>query len=134
MAEGFLTIEPDCAQWPRLLADSPGGQWQGRDAADWRHEMRRELGLVTERPIVATGHQTLLWHPGILAKYLLVEAMAAGRPELATANLIVDQHTRAFGQFEVPVRRADGQLAAATVRLAEQPDDVPMGRLPPLTP
>ena len=71
--------------------------------AAWRMKTRRELGLDTSRPIIATGHQTLLWHPGILVKYLAADAVARAE-DFATANLIVDQHADAADGGELFLR------------------------------
>lgn len=123
-----LTIEPKCAQWAALLAHQADAQWQGEGLSTWRRRTRSELGLAVDRPIIATGHQTLLWHPGILVKYLLVNAIAANLDEVATANLVVDQHVGAFGDFEVPLRPAGGSLVVQSLSLTPHRDDVPMGR------
>jgi hypothetical protein len=118
-----------------LLDRRPGGRIFGRSQSEWRMESRRELGLSIERPIIATGHQTLLWHPGILAKYLVVDAMTKSH-DLGTANLIVDQHAEGFGDFEIPIRRADGSLASRRIELCRPRPrkDVPMGRHESFTP
>jgi hypothetical protein len=122
-----LSLDPDGSSWSDLLADVPVGSLAGSSLEQWRRRTRDELGLAVDRPLVATGHQTLLWHPGILVKYLAVQAMATGPDDIATANLIVDQHTSAFGAFDVPVRRDDGELAVRTIALTEANDGVPMG-------
>ncbi|MCH8343499.1 MAG: hypothetical protein IH983_05890 [Planctomycetes bacterium] len=129
-----LSIEPNCARCRDLLASEPSGHWHGRSLQEWRRTTRGELGLAADRPIVATGHQTMLWHPGILAKYLMVEALAAGGDRLGTANLIVDQHTQAFDRFDVPLRRTDGSLAVHTITLTPRREEVPMGRHPAFAP
>ena len=122
-----LSFEPGGIRWARLLAERPVGSLAGTPLEQWRRRTRDELGLAADRPVVATGHQTLLWHPGILVKYLAVEAMAAGSGDIATASLIVDQHTSAFGTFDVPVRDAGGALAVRSITLTETRDGVPMG-------
>ena len=136
-----LFIEPQCPQWSALLSRASqhdGGAIAGKTLAEWKAITRRELGLAVDRPIIATGHQTLLWHPGILAKYLAVDAFARrfkvnGR-EPATANLIVDQHADGFGTFEIPVRRADGSLDIKRVELTPSRPGVPMGMHEPFDP
>ncbi len=105
----------------------------GQTLDDWRSRARRELGLDSERPIIATGHQTLLWHPGILAKFLVVEAFAS-RHDLGRANLIVDQHAEGFGRFDIPIRRFDGALGVRRIELCRPRKDVPMARHEPFTP
>ena len=135
MSEGLeLTIGPRDPAGADLLAARPAGRWRGWEQEKWRQKTRQELGLPTNRPVVATGHQTLLWHPGILAKYLVVAAFAAEAEGPATANLVVDQHTGVFGEFDVPVRGADGALSARTLTLTRPRRDVPMGRHPPFEP
>ncbi|MHC5022686.1 MAG: hypothetical protein ACYTGG_02075 [Planctomycetota bacterium] len=128
-----LTIQPECGQWPRRLGAEPTGRLLDRPLASWREKTRLELGLRHDRPVIATGHQTLLWHPGILAKYLVVDAFADARG-LGRANLIVDQHAGDFGSFEVPVRRPDGALGTRTVTLTTPRAEVPMGLHEPFTP
>ncbi len=101
----------------------------------WVADTRRCLGLPTDRPVIATGHQTLLWHPGILAKYLLVAELAGDRGRYAAANLIVDQHTDHFADFEIPVRRdVDGALRLETITLTTPLPEVPMCRHPAFVP
>ena len=129
-----LSFEPGGTRWARLLADAPDGSLAGTPLEQWRRRTRDELGLAVDRLLVATGHQTLLWHPGILVKYLAVEAMASGSGDIATVNLIVDQHTSAFGSFDVPVRDAGGGLAVRTITMTEARDGVPMGWHPAFKP
>ncbi len=118
--------EPPCAAWPAVLDAPPDGEIFGHRQSAWRERTRRELGLDPTRPIVATGHQALLWHPGILAKYMLVDAYARLN-DVATANLIVDQHVGSFGRIDAPIRREDGTLAVQAVDLLDARPDVPMG-------
>ncbi|MHC5114768.1 MAG: hypothetical protein ACYTGP_10105 [Planctomycetota bacterium] len=120
-----LTIEPRCRAWGECLREEAAGTLFGHALATWREKTRHELGLDTTRPIIATGHQTLLWHPGILVKYLAADAVARAEG-FATANLIVDQHAGGFGDYEVPVRRRDGALAVRRVELTRPRPEVPM--------
>ncbi|MHC4274482.1 MAG: hypothetical protein ACYSUR_12560 [Planctomycetota bacterium] len=129
-----LRVEPECGRWQALLAAPPAGRLLGATLAEWRQRTRAELGLPVDRPLVATGHQTLLWHPGILAKYLAVNAFAGDRQACGVANLIVDQHTGNFGSFDVPVRRDDGALGARTLQLTAARAGVPMVDHPAFAP
>lgn len=127
-----ITIEPD----PRSLGElarPPAGELDSVPMSSWRSSARAELGLEAG-PVVATGHQTLLWHPGILVKYLLVEALRSGGGPFGAANLVVDQHTGDFDRYEVPVLRADEGLSVAAVALTEHRPEVPMGALPAFDP
>jgi hypothetical protein len=130
-----LLLEPPISEWSALAvaARRRDARVLGRPLRDWRVEARAQLGLDRERPVIATGHQTLLWHPGILAKYLAVGAVAAAEP-IATANLIVDQHADGFGAFEVPVRDHDGALAARRIEFTRSRPGVPMALHEPFTP
>jgi hypothetical protein len=129
-----LRVEPECGHWSDLLAQLPAGRMLGADLAEWRWRTRAELGLAADRPVVATGHQTLLWHPGILAKYFAVNAFAGDRSRHEVANLIVDQHTGDFGRFDAPIRRDDGTLAVRTLTLTAARPGVPMVDHPAFTP
>ena len=75
----------------------------------------------------------MLWHPGILAKYLVTDAVADSLG-VATANLVVDQHVGEFGDIAVPVLDDDGRLAERTYQLTDARPDVPMGLHPPFGP
>jgi hypothetical protein len=134
-AEPNVFVDPPCRVWPALLDQRPTGELFGKSLADWRSQCRAELKLDVNRPIIATGHQTLLWHPGILAKYLVVDAVAK-KHALATANLIVDQHAEGFGDFEIPIRRDDGSLSVRRIELCRPKPrkEVPMGRHESFTP
>lgn len=128
-----LTIRPDCPKIAALPDRGAAGSLDGHDVGTWKRKTRCELGLAEDGPVIATGHQSLLWHPGILAKYLLLEALA-GKFGFATANLIVDQHAGDYASFDVPIRRTDGSLAVRTLRLANVRKDEPMGRHEPFSP
>ena len=122
-----LTIEPGCGCWCDLVKATPDGVIDNKSLVHWRKQTRSELGLTTDRPIIGTGHQTMLWHPGILVKFLLVDAIASAN-NLATANLVVDQHVGAFGEFEVPILIKDGSLSVTSIALETHREDVPMVR------
>lgn len=127
---------PDFEAWQRHATAQPPGSLLGRSLAEWRDMTRVQLGLPTDCPILATGHQATLWHPGILAKYLSLDA-AREATGFAAANVIVDQDVEDFGGFDVPVLRADGSLAAKRIELAHAKTDVPIalhGAFQPIAP
>jgi hypothetical protein len=132
-----VMIQPGCRavadDLARHASGEPSAPVFGHSLAEWRTKTRHELGLATDRPILATGHQALLWHPGIFAKYLLVDAMTRdGR--YAAANLVVDQHAGGYADLLLPIRRHDGALAERLVQLTTSPKDVPMAMHEPFTP
>jgi len=129
-----VTIRPDCTGYVEALTVTPEGHVFGHSLVEWREKTRLELGLATDRPIFATGHQALLWHPGILAKYLLVDAVTSRDARFASANLVVDQHAGGYADLLLPVRRRDGGLGERLIQLTSAPKDVPMALHEPFTP
>jgi hypothetical protein len=101
-----LVIRPPAREWPRLLRRRTDGR---------AVQMRRELGIPTDRPIVMTGHQAAFWHPGILAKYLGADALAAATGA-AAAWIVVDQD-EPQSSVRYPVIHADGRLEVRTLGL-----------------
>lgn len=132
-----VQVQPDFGEWPALLAHATnerrGGAFLGKTASEWRSLTRDELGVAVDRPVIATGHEAVLWHPGILAKYIALDAWAS-HCGAACVHLVVDQHVGGFGSIDVPVRRDDGSLETATIQLGNVLPDVPMGWHPPLDP
>lgn len=128
-------LAPEPRRWRELLGagDASGSAILfGMPWRDWRRRMRDELQLPVEGPMVATGHQALLWHPGILAKYIALDAFAAA-VGAARVNLVVDQHADGFGGFDVPAR-AGGGLVVRTVRMTADRAGVPMALHPAFEP
>ncbi len=93
----LLTIEPPATGWRCELAPSPE-----------KSRFRAQLGLPTGTPIVMSGHQAALWHPGILAKLLGAEAMAR-RAGACSAWVVVDHDDNDAARVEFP--RRVGELA-----------------------
>ncbi|MBT8486239.1 MAG: hypothetical protein KJO43_11705 [Phycisphaerae bacterium] len=134
-SEVDLTVDPACPAWAKRAERRSGGTLAGVTLAEWRSRTRRGLGLEAERTLIATGHQTLLWHPGILVKYLLADAVAT-QHGFAQAHLVVDQHAGDFGGLDVPVTnpRGGGGLAVRRVTFTRPRAGVPMGHHPAFTP
>ena len=78
----------------RELAASP---WRGL-----RERARRELGLPLDRPVVASGHQPLVIHPGILLRQLFLAALP---PEVEPLWISVDSDSPPAVEFPIPLRR-----------------------------
>jgi len=109
----------------RIHIDPPLAHWRVEQTADTD---RRELAalakrtdenappaLDTDRPIVATGHQPWLWHPGILVKDLAA-ANSAQRAGASTLHLVVDHDVLDPLRLELPVNE-NGALRVETVKL-----------------
>jgi hypothetical protein len=97
-----ITLDPAPAAWPGLLAD----EFQPRED---QRRFRAELGLPTDRPIVASGHQAEFWHPGILAKLFAAQSVARPR-DAAVVWLIVDQDTADPFVMDLPALDPAGRL------------------------
>lgn len=103
-----VTVWPPAALWPRGVA-AP----QSEDA----RRFRQQLGLPTDRPVIMSGHQATLWHPGILSKWLAVRAWAEAH-HWASAWVAVDHDPEDFSMLRVPARDERGRLVAVHVPLA----------------
>ena len=112
-------ISPPPPQWQRAL-NTPVRPALPRELARAAASFRDELGLPAGRPLAMTGHQAIVWHAGILAKYLALDA-ACVRSGADGAWLVVDQDEAEFDQLRVPVRDAGGSLGAVVWRLAPTP-------------
>jgi hypothetical protein len=107
--------------------------WLGRSMAAWKREARRSLGLDDLRPLAMTGHQPGLWHAGILAKWLVVDAICAVA-DAASAALVVDQDVVDPASIAYPSLDG-GTLHAATLptpRPHVEARSIPVGLRPPV--
>ncbi len=111
----------------RITCDPPVGQWAAalQPAGEAGSAPRRHA-----RPIVATGHQAWLWHPGIASKYFAAAA-AAGRFDADPLFLIVDHDPLEALTIQMPVRRGD-LVEPRTIMLAEHDAAIPTGCQPPV--
>ncbi len=104
-----------------------GGRWRG-----WRQNrislseaertFREQLRLPTDRAVVLTGHQAIIWHPGILAKYIAAEQIASASGA-AAAWLVVDHDVYDPDAVTAPVVTADDRLLRSAHRFGESPKE-----------
>ena len=80
-----------------LTIDPPPNDWH---TSDWHPE--RATGNQTT-PVIMSGHQAGVWHPGILVKRLALEA-AAEAFGAEPAWLIADQDEHAIGELTYPAK------------------------------
>ncbi len=103
-----ITIEPPPGACPPPRR--PGSQTA--EVAAWRSETLTELGLDPAITVIATGHQAAIWHPGILAKDLVIQAIRDRRIEdghAATAiHFIADHDANDAGLVRLPAIAEDG--------------------------
>lgn len=123
-----VTLEPSAAQW-RTLLKSGADRRDAQTAA-----FRRELGLATDRPVVMTGHQLVVWHPGILAKLFAAQALGK-RADAPIAWVGVDQDSELASDIRFPAAQPDGGLSVHTYRLrAQAAGDIAAASLPSAAP
>lgn len=101
-----LTIEPSPSEILRLARE----RFARLD--DRGRRLREQLGLPVDRPVIMSGHQLGVWHPGILAKWLFVSAAArtGGEGWGAGAWVWVDQDANRYAELAFPVRTDAGVL------------------------
>lgn len=129
-ADGLI-LKPEAGAWRRASET-----WTELSAQASR--FREQLGLPTDRPIVMSGHQAEIWHPGILAKYLAMME-AAERFGAHAAWLVVDSDAHDPFDVRFPIREERGdstRLEVATWRVSQTPParGVPAARLPGVRP
>lgn len=94
--------------------------------ASWRatrndkraRRFREQCDLPADRPIVMTGHQPALWHPGVLAKFIACDA-AAGALDAAPVWIVPDQDEVDPFALRLPLADAQDRLRSDTRRFAE---------------
>lgn len=96
-----ITVSPTWQAWRDALAGGP---------SPLAVEFRRELGLPADGPIVMSGHQPTIWHPGILAKWLATQ-IAADCYDATPAWVVVDHDLADPFRLRLPVLR-EGRLDA----------------------
>jgi hypothetical protein len=91
--------------------------------ADVVLETRRFFSLPIDVPIVATGHQPIIPHPGILAKYFRTRSLADAWGAHAS-NLVIDTGVERVGDIDVPVGRPPASLSVTTISMLTEHDGV----------
>ena len=102
-----------------------------------KRAFRASLGIDPGRPVVMSGHQAGVWHPGILAKWMAMVA-AAERTGAQAVWLVVDSDTNDPSTVRYPVSDQGGSLGVETwisipglsVQGGRLTGHVPTGRVP----
>lgn len=117
MPDAAEQSEPGCCvSRPIEVTIEPG--WSAWRAALEKHKpdpARRQLGIPTDRPVVFSGHQPIVFHPGILAK-LVAQHEAARRTGAARVWIVADQDPVNPAQIRVP-KGIGAALHAETINL-----------------
>lgn len=125
-----ILLEPAPREWAGMLRAS----WEAHRHDDERLALRESLGLPTDRPVVMTGHQPVVFHAGVLAKYMAARALAS-RTGAHAAFLVVDQDETDPGALRVPTLNANDEIGESTLRLLPSPGPgVPAGFVGPGAP
>ncbi len=111
-----VEVRPSGRQWPDQIRQ----RWATHGLRAETTRFRQQLGLPTDAPIVATGHQPTMWHPGILAKYFAADE-AAQRVKGYALWLVADQDAVDPFELRLPALDANGNLTTATHRLGPAP-------------
>ena len=122
-----LHIDPHPEAWNARL-QAFDGELFGRLLADLRNEFKEALGLPLDKKIIVVGHQPMLFHPGIAAKFIAATQFAEQVGGLVV-HLVVDHFDGDVGLVEVPsfnngIATIRNKLIAQTVvgtPLIEQP-------------
>jgi len=101
-----VTVQPPTSGWPT----------RAHTAGPFARETRCLLHLPDDRPVIMSGHQAELWHPGIAAKAMIARAAADNAGGIA-AWITVDQDANDPTQIPYPTHN----LRMATWSLASVP-------------
>ncbi|MBU6412151.1 MAG: hypothetical protein KGS45_01640 [Planctomycetes bacterium] len=111
-ANDAIILRPHPSTWSTL---AQGNFARAAADADIR-AFRAELSIATDRPVLISGHQAMLWHPGILAKWLAMNVAADSIGTCETIWLSVDQDDNDGASLRAPVRR-EGTLRGLDIKL-----------------
>lgn len=77
-----------------------------------------EAGSLARRPIVASGHQPIIFHPGILAKNLRLEQLSTHN-EAVGLMILIDTDQGDASRFLYPTTTAERRLTLQTASLGD---------------
>tara|TARA_R110000737_G_scaffold2923_18_gene10138 strand:- start:283526 stop:284854 length:1329 start_codon:yes stop_codon:yes gene_type:complete len=90
---------------------------------------RSQLGLPTDQPIIASGHQPILFHPGIVAKLIAMDAWSK-RTGAATVWVVPDQDVVDPALVRLP-KSNDGSLTVEEFRIGGESSTITPASLLP---
>lgn len=96
--------------------------WLGVPVAEVRQATRRFIGHADDSPLLVTGHQTELHHPGVWVKSVVIDALA-GQVGGRAVHLAVDTDQPRHLAVAYPVRQggSDGAVERRSVPLTDDP-------------
>ena len=87
-------------------------------------DVPNRLGPSDATPIILSGHQPELYHPGVWFKNFLLSQLAAESGSIAI-NFLVDNDLCRSTTIRVPTRAADGTILASSVAFDAPRDSIP---------
>lgn len=123
-AEVSVRASPGAETWAGLALSRFEATTEKQRAA------RAELGLPIDRPVIMTGHQAGFWHPGILAKYIAADRVAASIGGVAAA-VVVDHDVVDPLRLSAARIDRDGRIENTVVHLRARSDKPLLSRLEP---
>jgi hypothetical protein len=139
-----LTLRPAAKAWADLAIAHHESLRASPAAFDRSQSIRSALGLPTDGIVIMSGHQAEWWHPGILAKWLAMEAtvrvLRDRGHEARAAWVVVEQDSNEPWSVRVPSMLSDGTAAQKVDWPLQETGgtklipaaDTPTGCLPPL--
>lgn len=110
---------------------------------DWRdalarhapHPARDQLGIPNDRPVAMSGHQPIVFHPGILAKLIALDEIAR-HTNAARVWIVPDQDVVKLETLRVPAGSGDDLHTrhAQILPPGSAPPGVPPASIPPIAP
>lgn len=95
-----------------------------RYTSQYREVPTRFESIVDSRPLLLSGHQPELYHPGVWFKNFLLSQLAAESGAVAI-NFLVDNDLCRNTAIRVPTRTADGAVLATSVPFDAPRDSIP---------
>ncbi|MBU0716917.1 MAG: hypothetical protein KJ749_01605 [Planctomycetes bacterium] len=122
--DGDVLIAPDAGDWiPAVRANESSLNHAtvkvlGRPLSYWRRRTREAVVGNPDQPIIVTGHQPGLIHPGVWAKHVMAHRLASAIGGVAV-NLVVDSDAPRQTTIEVPTWRS-GRISSDRITLIDR--------------
>ncbi|MFK7758318.1 MAG: hypothetical protein AB8C13_00040 [Phycisphaerales bacterium] len=105
-----IVIEPDFSEWPRELS---------KPASPESIESRVAMGIGIDRPVIASGHQSIVFHPGIVSKLIGLDVWSK-RTGALPVWIVPDQDGVDPMRVRVPKQSGD-LLKVNELRISDDP-------------
>lgn len=132
--DGETLVDPPLPSWRHAVTPlKPIAGRRSNDRAskvlEWRERTRAAIVGHPDRPIIVTGHQPELIHPGVWAKYVVAHRFATSVSG-EWVDLVADNDAPGTATISVPTVR-DGAAGVVQVRWTGAAAGVPFERITP---